>query len=490
LLKKLFKESVVYGLSRYIGKFISVFLLPLYTAMLSPEDYGILDLLGTITVVSIFLIISGTDTALGYFYYRKEFSSEKREMVSTALWLRIIFSFAVFVIIMLFAKNLSFLIFGRDYSLFIIITGLTIIFSSIYSFLFDLLRFEIKPWLYTIISTGVILAQILLNIYFVLILKKGVYGVLVANGIGYFIFFSITIFYVFKNYGAKLSKIWGKRIFTYGFPLIGTGIAVWILSSSDRYFLAHYADLSAVGIYAVGMKIASFLGMIAGAIQLAWGPFAANIQYEPNAKDIYKKVFLLFFLINVIAVFFISMFSIDILKVFTQPAYYTAKAVVPFLCFATVLQSGYFIVCIGIGLTKKAQHTVWITSVAAAVNLVMNFFLTPLYGALGASFSLMIAYALIFILTLIMSQKNYPIPYTYEKVLAIFIPAAIIIGVTYYYNIKILPRIIISLVFSVISGFYLYRTYKDSEEFKSFFNKVKKIRIYTFKQPDRNNIDI
>jgi O-antigen/teichoic acid export membrane protein len=323
-----------------------------------------------------------------------------------------------------------------------------------------------------------------------LILEKGVYGVLIANGIGYFIFFVTTIYYVFKNYGIKFSQAWSRKIISYGFPLIGTGIAVWILSSTDRYFLAHYADLSSVGIYAVGMKIAGFLGMFAGAIQLAWGPFAANIQYESNAKDIYKKVFELFFILNIIAVFFISMFSIDILIVFTQPAYYTAKAVVPFLCFATILQSGYFIVCIGIGLTKKAQHTIWITFVAALLNIMMNFFLTPIYGALGASFSLLIAYTLIFVLTLIMSQKNYPIAYSYEKVLAIFFPSAIIIGITYYYNLTIIPRSIFSIIFFLVSGFYLYRTYKDSEEFREFFSKVKKIKVYTIKQPDQNNLDI
>ena len=276
MLKKLFKESLVYGLSRYIGKFISVFLLPLYTALLTPEDYGILDLLNTIIIVSTFLVISGTDTALGYFYYRKEFAEEKREMVSTSLWLRILLAFIVFIFISLFSRNLSYLMFGRNYSLFIIITGSTIVFSSIYSFLFDLLRFEIRPWFYTVISTGVILLQILLNIYFVLILRKGVFGVLAANGIGFFIFFVITVVYVFKRYGFKLSTKWIKRILSYGAPLIGTGVAVWILSSTDRYFLAHYADLSSVGIYAVGMKLASFLGMIAGALPACLGSVCCN----------------------------------------------------------------------------------------------------------------------------------------------------------------------------------------------------------------------
>lgn len=490
MFKRLFKESLIYGLSRYIGKFISVFLLPLYTALLKPEDYGILSLLETITAVSLFVIISGTDTALGYYYYRKEFSDEKKLMVSTALWLRIFFSIAGFLIILFGSHFLSRLLFGRDYSLFVTITGLCIIFSSIYYFLFDLLRFEIRPWLYTIISTGLILIQILLNIYFVLILKQGIYGVLVANGIGYFVFFLVTVIYVFSKYGFGISKKWVRNIFSYGFPLIGTGIAAWVLTSTDRYFLAHYADLTAVGIYSVGMKLANFIGIVAGALYLAWGPFAASVQYESYAKQIYRKVFLFFFIINVVGVFIVSMFSIDILKVFTQPAYYSAKAVVPFLCMSTVLSSAYFIVSIGIALTKKAQHTIWIYIIASVINIIMNYFITPVYGAIGASFSIMISYFLVFLLTLIMSQKYYPVEYDYFKVLYLFLPAAVIVGLSYYFNFKILPRSILSILYLIFASVYLYANYRESPEFKKIIEKISSLKPGTLKQPDQTNIEV
>lgn len=490
MLKNLIKDSLIYGLSRYIGKFISVFLLPLYTAVLIPEDYGILDLLGTITLVSSFLIISGTDTAFGYYFYRKEYMHERPVMISSALWMRIIFSFVALVIIAAGSKFISGLLFGRNYSSFVILTGLAIVFSSIYSFLLDLIRMELKPWLYTIISTSIILIQILLNIYFVLILRQGVEGVLIANSIAGAVFFLITIVYVFKKYGFGISWTWVVNILKYGFPLIGTGLAVWVLTSSDRYFIAHYADLSAVGIYAVGMKLANFLGMIAGALQLAWGPFAANIQYEPDAKYVYRRVFILFFIINIIAVFGISMFSIDILKVFTQPAYYSAKAVVPFLCIATVLSSAYFIVAVGIALTKKVQHTVWITLTGAAVNIILNYFLTPVYGAIGASFALMFSYIVIFVLTLIMSQKHYPIPYNYSQVILLFVPAAVIIGLSYYFNLKLVFRIPVSFLYLSFAFIYLYLSYKNSPELKNTIERVRKIKTFRFKQPERPHLDI
>jgi O-antigen/teichoic acid export membrane protein len=105
----------------------------------------------------------------------------------------------------------------------------------------------------------------------------------------------VTLFYVFKRYGYKYSLDWIKKILSYGFPLIGTGIAIWILNSTDRYFLAYFADLSAVGIYAVGAKLASLVAIIGGALQMAWGPYALDIQYEEKQGYLFKSFSALFY---------------------------------------------------------------------------------------------------------------------------------------------------------------------------------------------------
>lgn len=476
MLKKLFKESLIYGLSGYISKFISIFLLPLYTSVLTPADYGIIDLLGTLTVVSSFLIVSGTDSAFGYYYFRREFAAEKKEMVASTLYIRLIFSAIIFTILFFAAPYVTNLMFHKDYTLFIRITALTIGFSSVYFFLTELLRFEFRPWLYTFFSTASVLIQVLLAIYFVLILKQGVYGAILAAGIAYALLFLATVFYVFKRYGFKFSAKWFKNILKYGFPLIGTSIAVWILQSTDRYFLTNYTNLSEVGIYAVGMKLAGLLGMISGTLQFAWGPFAADIQYEDNARQIYAKVFEIFFILNLIAVFIISMFSIDILKVFTQPAFYSAKAVVPFLCLSTVMWSGYSLAASGISLAKKLIHTIWITVSAAALNIILNFIFTPMWGVVGAAFSLMISYIFNFVIILMISQKYYPIPYKYSRILYVFVPAAVIISVSYYFGFRLPLRIIITVLFAGYFGYFIYSKYRHTQEFQKIVEKINKFK--------------
>lgn len=473
MLKRFFKETLIYGLSTYIQKFIGVFLLPLYTALLTPEDYGILDLLGTVAIISIYLVVCGTDSSLSYYYFRKEHLKERPIMVSSTLIIRITFASVIFIIVGLLSNKLSFLIFGKDYSLFLILTGISLGVQSIYSFFTDLIRFEKRPWIFTWVSVSNLLVNIFFNIYFILILKKGIWGAIMASVISYSLMALFTIIYVFKRYGIHFSKDWAVKILKYGSPLIGTAFAVWILTTTDRYFLAHFRNVADIGIYAVGGKLASFLGLVSGALQMAWAPYAMDIQYEPNAKKIYAKVFFIYFVVNILAIFFISMFSIDLLKVFTQPAYYSAKAVVPFLCLSVVFFSGYFIVAIGIAITKKARHTIWITLIAAGVNIGMNFLLTPTIGAVGAALSIMTANFLIFILTLSVSQKLYPIDYGYFKIGALFLPSAVIVGVCYYFDIKLGIRISLAAVYFIFAGIYLYYSLKDSDEVKKIFEKIK-----------------
>jgi O-antigen/teichoic acid export membrane protein len=382
---------------------------------------------------------------------------------------------------------ISQILFGADYRLFVIVTGVTIAFNSIYFLFLELLRFEIKPWLYTIVSTISVLLNILLTIYFVVITRQGVYGAIIASSLAYSVSAAAGIFYIIKRYGFKFSFKWFKNITRYGYPLIGTGIAVWILTSTDRYFLAHYSDLSAVGIYAVGVKIAALMGMVAGAFQMAWGPFSMEIQYEPNAKRIYASIFFLFAFLGLTGIFFVSMFAIDILKVFTQPSYYSAKAVIPFLCLSTVLSSAYFLAILGMNLTKKLEHTIWITFSAAGINIVLNYLLTPKIGAVGAAFSIMTANFIIVVLTLRISQRFYYVRFDYLKIFILAVPAAVIIAFSYYFDLRIIPRIILSFLYFFFTVIFVYKSFKHTEELKNILKKISNFKHKFSAQADSNN---
>lgn len=479
MLKKLLKESFIYGLSGYISKFIGVFLLPIYTAVLNPSDYGILDLLNSVAVFSSFLIISGTDASVGYYYFRKEFREEKNILVSSGLIIRIFFSLSIAVILVIISPFLSDLMFHGEGSELIKLYSLYIAFSSIFVFATELLRFSIKPWLYTFFSTGNVLLNILSAVLFVLVFRLGVKGVIYASILSYGIFAVFGIIYILKNYKLQFSFKWVKNILAYGAPLIGTAVASWILNYSDRYFLNFLSGLDQIGIYSVGLKIAAIMGAFSGAFQMAWGPFCADIQYETNAKKIYAKVFQLYFVLNTILVFMVSIFASEILKVLTQPAYYSAVYVIPLLSFSMVFSGGYFIAAVGIGLSKKLQHTIWIMFIAAGINIILNTLLTPTWLSVGAAIAILGANFAIFIFTLVTSQKYYRIEYQYSFIAALMSVSGILIWLASYFRITLFLKILLAIIYLVLTGTYIYKNYKNSVEFRKafeMFSKFKRLR--------------
>ena len=479
MLKKLLKESFIYGLSGYISKFIGVFLLPLYTAVLSPSDYGILDLLNSVAVFSSFLIISGTDASVGYYYFRKEFQAEKNILVSSGLIIRIVFALSIAAILVIASPFLSDLIFHGEGRELIMLYSVYIAFNAVYFFATELLRFSIKPWMYTFFSTGNVLLNILSAILFVLVLKLGVTGVIYASIISYGFFAIIGVIYIVKNYRLQFSFKWAKNILAYGAPLIGTAVASWVLNYSDRYFLNYLSGLNQIGIYSVGLKVAAIMGAFSGAFQMAWGPFCADIQYEPNAKKIYAKVFQLYFVLNTILVFMVSIFATEILKVLTQPTYYSAVYVIPLLCFSMVFTGGYFIAAAGIGLAKKLQHTIWIMVLAAGVNILLNTLLTPAWLSVGSAIAILAANFTIFIFTLITSQKYYRIEYKYSFIAALMSASGLLIWLSSHFRIVLWMKILLGIVYLGLSGMYLYKSYRNSDEFRKaveMFSKFRKSR--------------
>lgn len=476
MLKKLVKESFIYGLSGYISKFIGVFLLPLYTSVLTPSDYGVLDLLNSISVFTSFIIISGTDASLGFYYFRKEYQAEKNVLVSSGLIIRISFAVTTAFALILLAPFLSNLLFHGNGTHYIRLYAIYIVFNSVYFFTTELLRFRMKPWIYTVFSSGNVLINILSAILFVLILNYGVTGAIYASIISYGLFAIAGVVFIVRNYSMKFSIKWVKNILFYGFPLIGTAIASWVLNYSDRYFLNYLSGLNQIGIYSVGLKVAAIMGMLAGAFQMAWGPFAADIQYEPNARKIYAKVFQIYFILNIILVFNVSIFAGEILKVLTQPAYYSAVYVIPLLCFSAVFTGAYFIAAAGIGLTKKLQHTIWITVVAAAVNILLNTLLTPSLLSVGSAIAILSANFVMFLLTLMTSQKYYKIEHKYGFIIILILISTFLFWVSTEYRFNLVSKIALAVVYLSSSGIYIYKSYKHSAEFKKVIELINKFR--------------
>ncbi|MFH1562466.1 MAG: oligosaccharide flippase family protein [Nitrospirota bacterium] len=478
-LKHLLKDSLIYGLGSTVGKFIGVLLVPIFTRIFSPAEYGVIDLIGAISSIISFILVLGLDSAVVRFYYADNDIKEKQTVISTGLLFQVAFSIVGCIILFFCTDYIAIKVFKNlAYSIILKVSFITIPFTITISFLSMIFRINFAPWKYS----GLVVAQVFLtasiSIYLVVILRMGIIGVFYSSLITNVILTPVGLFLSRFNYSLVFSIKRLKSLLSYGIPLVPASFSLLILNLADRFFLMHYSTLEQVGLYSIGIKLSSLLLVIVSAFQLGWAPFAFSISKEKVAKEVYSKVLTYYMLLSSFIAIGLSIFACDILKFVTTSQYVEGFKVVGMLSFGIIAYGAYHIVSIGVHLTNKTSHIAWTLTVAAVMNLLLNFLLVPKYGMLGASFATLVSYFISTYLLYRVSQKYYPIEYEIRKVTIICFVSWILIIVGMLCNTSsVVLNLILKLL--IIGSFplilFLLNIFEPKEiaYIKNFIGKVK-----------------
>ena len=174
MLKELTKSILIYGVASSIGKFIGLFLVPIYTRIFSPEQYGIVDLISTVVAFVSILGMAQLESAIARYYFVVKDDEKRQLYVSTAFWTILVLSIFWTVLILLLAEHVSVLLFKTtQYRNIILVASLIIPFSNIFSFLTVLMRFIKKPIVYTIFVTIQLLSTVGTSVWLVVLKGLG-----------------------------------------------------------------------------------------------------------------------------------------------------------------------------------------------------------------------------------------------------------------------------------------------------------------------------
>jgi O-antigen/teichoic acid export membrane protein len=199
-------------------------------------------------------------------------------------------------------------------------------------------------------------------------------------------------------------------------PLVPTALFLWTTNFSDRIFLVKLADTDEVGLYSVGVRIASAMVLLLTAFRLAWPAFAYSIDDEREAKRTYAYVLTYLVALTTWVATGLALLSPWIVDWIAAPAFAESSRVVGPLAFATVAFAAYIVVAIGVGRAKRTQFNWVVTGAAAAVNIALNLLLIPRYGMMGAAIATVAAYSTMFVGMVWWSQRIYPVPYQWRRV--------------------------------------------------------------------------
>ena len=426
LFDKIFKDSFVYGFAEIFTKLVIFACLPVIANILSPIDFGFYELIITISAIVSLLINCGQNNATSRFFWDKDVNNEtKVTIVSTSFIILICFSitFLFLILPILFVIPDYLQKWNWPVSLLgIISAALLIVFNQIIQFNFDVLRLNFKKWIYFNISILSRCLGIIFAMLSVVFLDWGIDGLFISQTLFIMIFIPLSFFYVKKYFSASnFNFSWAKQLFKYGYPYIYASLAYWIIVSIDRWMLAYMTNVTEVGIYSIAARFSYIPLMISIAFGQAWSPIAIKIKTEfPNLyKTIYGNILYCLFLIMCIVGGFVAIFSKEIINLVMNEEYLSSFIPLVFLSIGVTFYSTQQVTLIGISIEKKTYILAKISWLTAMINLMLNFFLIPILGTVGASIATFLSWLIMTILYLYYTQKLHPIDTNVVKLLFI-----------------------------------------------------------------------
>ncbi len=422
LLKQLLGESAIYGISGMVSRFISIFLVPLYTKILLPADYGKLSLVNStfyfVTVLSVFAM----DSASARWYYDDKDEEKRKSVMATWFWFQLGMSALMALILILSSTVLSSWIMedSQDYILFII-PALGLITSILPTMASNWLRYQRKPVHMVVFTIANVLINVGLNVWLVLYLSWGIKGILIASLLSNAMA-SLYVFFIMKDWIRLnyFSKTKWKEMFKYALPLVPTSFAFWILNSSSSFVLNYFHGKEEVGLFQLGSMVASAVAMIVGAFQMAWGPFAFSIIDKPNAKQVIAFVLTAYGVIMCSGALFVALFSREVLIIFTNEHYYDAYLTAGILAFNGIIYGYAYIAVLGCNMVKDNKPLAYSVLLASIVTALGYILLVPVYGKIGAALSMVIGYLVVPVYLFYKSQQVWPFPFKFGIALIIF----------------------------------------------------------------------
>jgi O-antigen/teichoic acid export membrane protein len=415
-MKRLGRHSAVYGLGGIVSRVLAVFLLPLYTRYLEPDDFGAVGLVVALSAVLVTILRLGISSAFFRFYFDSKEAAHRLLVVRTSFWFTMASATLGLAAGVLLAEPVADLLGLDDPNL--VRAGFVGIWAQMnYEQLTALFRAEERSTAFVLASLANVLLTIGATVLLVVVWEQGALGVIVGNFTGTLLVYLGLLTVHRAQLGLQFSRPLLREMNRFGIPLVPAALALIVVNFSDRFFLVHLADLEEVGLYEIGVRVASATVLLLTAFRMAWPAFAYSIEDDDEAKRTYA--FVLTYLVAIASwlALGLGLLAPWLVRLLTTPDFYEGADVVAPLAFAGMAYAAYIVMAIGVGRAKRTQFNWAITGVAAAVNVALNLILIPPYGMMGAAAATVAAYAVMFAGMTWYAQRVFPTPYQWRRVL-------------------------------------------------------------------------
>ena len=445
--KDLAKNTLIITVGRISTQFITFLLLPLYTSLLSTDEYGTVDLITTLVQLFIPVVSLMIDQSVFRYLLSCENDSQKKKIISNAFFVLVGFS-SLFIVVYL--ALMPFII--SQYKIWILLILVATAFSNLF---LQIARGLKQTTEYAIGSFICSVVTIALNVLCIALIKMGAVGMLLATFLGNV----VCCLYLFYRLGivkyisiSTVNKQTTIDELKYSIPLVPNQLSLWVMNSSDRLIVSFMLGTAANGLLAVSHKFPAIFMTFFNIFQLAWHETGA-VHYFDDDRDSFfsetiEKIVVLFATLCMCIIIALPLVFDWFVNISYNDAYYN----IPIYMIASLLNVVVGLLGVVYVATKKTLEIAKTTILAAVINFVVNIILIKYIGLYAASISTFAGYFVTMIYRIIDTKKYLKIKYNLKRYIIIGLGIGICTCI-YYLNNKMLS--VITLPFFIISALWL-----------------------------------
>lgn len=477
-IKQLAGQTAIYGLSSFLPRFLNYLLVPFYTRIFLPPEYGIITEFYAYVTFLLILLTYGMET--GFFKFSGT-EIKKGSVYSTSL-ISVLFTSVFFILIVSYLREDISYAMGypgnAEYVLwFAVILGL----DAFNAIPFAYLRNQNKALTFSMLKVISVLLNILFNIFFLVIMPNliqhdipellkviydeniGVGYVFISNLIATVMTTLMLIPYVIK---AKLqfSLPLLVRMLKYSLPLMIAGFVGNVNEALDRIILKHLLPdnvdaLGALGIYGANIKVAVLMMLYIQMFRYAFEPYFFQKGGGQDAKEVYAEILKFFVLFGLIILVGIVLF-LDLIKFIIDENYWGGLEIVPVLLFANLFLGIFYNLSVWYKIKNLTQYGAYLAVFGAVITVLINFTLVPEFGYHASAWARFICYFLMVMLSYFIGRKFLKINYPVKKIGHYAVIAGIIVLLAL--NIEFENLVLNNAIRIIILGLFI--KYIDSRE--------------------------
>jgi O-antigen/teichoic acid export membrane protein len=412
ILYRLVRLSAGYSLVTLAGPVLTILLTPLYTRVLSPADYGVVEAAIAVSAFVNTLVLFAMDQALNAHFFEGD-ETRRRDLLTTALWIVLGLGGLAFVTVAAAAEPLARLLYddpGRRFMLIAVAIGAVT--TPLHSLILAALRLGLQVRRANLLAGGLLLATATSNVVLTLGLQLKATGVITANVIGSGCAALLGLGLAAPILRGRFSTALARPLLRTAISLLPGAYSFLILSGIDRLLLTQFVSQTDLGLYSIANKLASMLLVLLSAIWYAWWPMALEMAPRPGTGRQLARMLEYLAALAMLVALAVGVFAPEILSVVTRSAYVPAAPMALALMIYTgplgLLTQLFFV---GLYVHKRTH---WISAAyfaAGATNIILNLWWDPLWGAWGAVWATVVSGVLLIGLAYWLGQRTLAIPY-------------------------------------------------------------------------------